>query len=247
MTPTPRSAIITIVATLAYLGLAILGWGGFAAFFSHRALIALAIALFVLSGVALFSGGNLSPGEREDRANRWVLVPFALIGLLDAYLPAYTDRIGFWTLDGDAIRWLGVVLFAGGGVLRTLASLCARPSVQRVSSHPARTHAGHERCLWSHPPPQLSGIARQLAGVGPRFSFGGRRAADGAPYPATPRAHPRGREAATHAVRRRVRCLLRPDVTADSQALLRRAAPEGPVWLYSVEKLTFWLLVLRGR
>jgi len=75
------------------------------------------------------------------------------------------------------------------------------------------------------------GIARQLAGVGPRLSFGGRRAADGAPYPATPRAHPRGREAVTHAVRRRVRCLLRPDVTADSQALLRRAAAEGPVWV----------------
>ena len=94
MTPTPRLAFITIVATLAYLGLAILGWGGFAAFFSHPARIALAIALFVLSGVALFSGGNLSPGEREDRANRWVFVPFALIGLLNAYLPAYTDRYG---------------------------------------------------------------------------------------------------------------------------------------------------------
>ena len=66
MTPTPTLAFITIVATLAYLGLAILGWGGFAAFFSHPALIALAIALFVLSGVALFSGGNVSPGERED-------------------------------------------------------------------------------------------------------------------------------------------------------------------------------------
>ena len=92
MTPTPRLAFITIVATLAYLGLAILGWGGFAAFFSHPALIALAIALLVLSGVALFSGGNLSPGEREDRANRWVIVAFGLIGLLAAYLPAYTDR-----------------------------------------------------------------------------------------------------------------------------------------------------------
>ena len=35
-----------------------------------------------------------------------------------AYLPAYTDRIGFWTLGGDTIRWLGVVLFAAGGALR---------------------------------------------------------------------------------------------------------------------------------
>jgi hypothetical protein len=47
---TPRLTLITIVATLAYLGLAILGWGGFAAFFSYSALIALAIVLFALSG-----------------------------------------------------------------------------------------------------------------------------------------------------------------------------------------------------
>jgi protein-S-isoprenylcysteine O-methyltransferase Ste14 len=118
MTTTPRLASITIVATFAYLGLAILGWGGFAAFFSHSALIALTIVLLALSGVAIFSGGNLSPGVREDRANRWVIVAFGLIGLLTAYLPAYTDRKGFWTLDGDAIRWLGVVLFAAGGALR---------------------------------------------------------------------------------------------------------------------------------
>ena len=75
MNLTPRLAFIIIVATLAYLGLAILGWGGFAAFFSHPARIALAIVLFLLSGIALFSGGNLSPGEREDRANRWVSPP----------------------------------------------------------------------------------------------------------------------------------------------------------------------------
>jgi protein-S-isoprenylcysteine O-methyltransferase Ste14 len=45
-------------------------------------------------------------------------VVFALIGLLSAYLPAYTDRKGFWTLDEDIVRWLGVVLFAAGGALR---------------------------------------------------------------------------------------------------------------------------------
>jgi protein-S-isoprenylcysteine O-methyltransferase Ste14 len=55
---------------------------------------------------------------REDRGNRWVLAAFAAIGLLGGYFPAYTDRFGFWTLDGDALRWLGVILFATGGVLR---------------------------------------------------------------------------------------------------------------------------------
>src|SRR5215468_6279865 len=118
MTPTPRMAFITVVAMLAYLGLAILGWGSFAAFFSHPPLIALVVVGFVLSGVALFSGGNLSPGEREDKGNRWVLAAFGVIGILLAYLPAYTDRKDFWTLDGDAIRWLGVVLSAAGGALR---------------------------------------------------------------------------------------------------------------------------------
>jgi protein-S-isoprenylcysteine O-methyltransferase Ste14 len=118
MALTPRLVVFTIVASLGYLGLAILGWGGFAAFFSHPALVALAIVGLVLSGVALFSAGNLSPGEREDRGNRWVLAAFGVIGLLLAYLPAYTDRNDFWTLDGEAVRWLGVVLFAVGGALR---------------------------------------------------------------------------------------------------------------------------------
>ena len=117
--PTPGSAFITIaVGTLAYMGLAIFGGGGFAAFFSHTPLIVLTIVTFALAGVSLFSRGNLSSGEREDRANRWVLIAFGVIGLLGAYLPAYTDRIDFWTFDGDAARWLGVVLFTAGGALR---------------------------------------------------------------------------------------------------------------------------------
>jgi protein-S-isoprenylcysteine O-methyltransferase Ste14 len=41
-----------------------------------------------------------------------------VIGLLMAYLPAYSDRKEFWTIDGDAIRWLGIVLFAARGALR---------------------------------------------------------------------------------------------------------------------------------
>ena len=118
MTPSPRFALFNIVATLAYLGLAILGSGGLALFFSHPALIALTVTLFAMSGVAVFSEGNLSAGVREDRANRWVIVAFGLIGVLAAYLPAYTDRKGFWILDGETIRWLGVVLFAAGGALR---------------------------------------------------------------------------------------------------------------------------------
>jgi protein-S-isoprenylcysteine O-methyltransferase Ste14 len=111
-------AFVSLVGTLVFLGLAILGRGGFAAFFVHPALTTLAITTIGLAGVALFSRGNLSPGEREDRGNRWVLIAFALIGLLAAYLPAYTDRKEVWTLDGESVRWLGVALFIAGGALR---------------------------------------------------------------------------------------------------------------------------------
>lgn len=118
MTNKPKFMGITVVAVLLYLGLAVLGWGGLAAFVSQPALIALTITTFALSGAALASSGNVSPGEREDRSNRWVLAVFTLIGLLLAYLPAYTDRKDFWTLDRETIRWVGVVLFAAGGALR---------------------------------------------------------------------------------------------------------------------------------
>ncbi len=72
---TPRLAFINMVSTFTYLGLAVLGRGGFAGFFSHPALLALAIALFVMAGAGLFSCGNVSPGVREDRGNRWIFIP----------------------------------------------------------------------------------------------------------------------------------------------------------------------------
>src|SRR5262245_19498918 len=118
MGPSSRLALVTVVGTFAYLGLAILGAGGFAAFFSPPSRLALTIVLFALTGAALFTSGNLSPGEREDRSNRWVIAALAAIGLLSAWLPAYTERKDFWIIDGDGLRWLGVVLFAAGGALR---------------------------------------------------------------------------------------------------------------------------------
>ena len=118
MMPKPRMILTALLTTLVYLAIAVLGWGGLSAFFAHPARIALAIVTFALAAAALFTEGNLSPGEREDRGNRWVLAVFAIIGLASAYLPAYTDRHDIWTLGGDGVRWLGVFLFAAGGALR---------------------------------------------------------------------------------------------------------------------------------
>ena len=114
----PALALASLGGVAVYLGLAIVGWGGFDAFFSNPARTALVIATAAMVIAASFSSGNLSAGEREDRSNRWVIGALGLIGLLSAWLPAYTDRKEFWTLDGDAVRWIGVVLHAGGGGMR---------------------------------------------------------------------------------------------------------------------------------
>jgi protein-S-isoprenylcysteine O-methyltransferase Ste14 len=118
MTLSPKILIITVTSTFAYLGIAILGRGGLAAFFSQPALIVLAVAFMAMAGISLFSSVHLGAGEREDRSNRWVIAALGAFGLLLAYLPAYADRENLWTLDGDAVRWLGAVLFIAGGALR---------------------------------------------------------------------------------------------------------------------------------
>ena len=110
--------LLTLVAVAAYLALAVLGMGGLEAFLAHDALIALAVVRVIMAVAGLLSAGNLSAGEREDRGNRWVLAAFAVIGLLAGWLPAYTDRREFWTIDGESVRWIGVALYAAGGSLR---------------------------------------------------------------------------------------------------------------------------------
>ena len=113
-----KLAFFAIASTLAYLGLAVWGLGGFSAFFSHAPLVVIVLATLVMTIASLFTEVNLSSGEREDRANRWVLPAFGVIGLLSGYLPAYTDRIDFWALGGEGVRWLGALLFIIGGTLR---------------------------------------------------------------------------------------------------------------------------------
>jgi protein-S-isoprenylcysteine O-methyltransferase Ste14 len=109
---------LILLATAVYFGLAMVGYGGIGAFLRNPARAALVVAALALSGAAVFVGGNISSGEREDRGNRWVIAALGVLGLVMGYLPAYCDRHEFWTIDGDAVRWFGVVMFIIGGVLR---------------------------------------------------------------------------------------------------------------------------------
>jgi hypothetical protein len=116
-----KLAIFTLATVALQFGLAVLGWGGFAAFFSHPPLVAVAIVTVVLTFVAFFSAGNLSAGEQEDRGNRWVLVAFGVLMILIAFLPAYTDRKNLFTL-----RWLPTAFTASSAIQAIWECLSAR-------------------------------------------------------------------------------------------------------------------------
>jgi protein-S-isoprenylcysteine O-methyltransferase Ste14 len=116
--PSLTLAVTALLSTGAFIGLAILGWGGPYPFFSHAPLAVLTAVTGLLTIAALFTAGNLNPGIREDRANRWVLAAFAILGLLIGWLPALTDRLDWGTIDGETTRWIGVALFTIGGTIR---------------------------------------------------------------------------------------------------------------------------------
>jgi len=111
-------AVTIMVGTIAYLALGVIGAGGLGAYLAHTPFIVVALVTIISAIIALFTRGNLSSGDREDRGNRWVLAAFGVLGLLNGWLPAYTDRIDFWTLGGDKVRWVGVVVFILGTALR---------------------------------------------------------------------------------------------------------------------------------
>jgi protein-S-isoprenylcysteine O-methyltransferase Ste14 len=122
---------------------------------------------------------NLSSGEKEDRANRWVFIAFSVIALASAVVAPYTDRIGLWTIDGESTRWVGVIVYVLGGALRlwSVFVLGSRFSglVAIQSGHTLETHGIYSLVR----NPSYLENAHQYGGVGIGFSQLGRRCGRG--------------------------------------------------------------------
>src|SRR5215472_12524602 len=126
-------ALITVAGTLAYLGLAVLGLG-FAPLLLPPGSCCPRDRILRTVWCRALQCRQSQPLRARGSCQSLVIVAFGLIGLL----AAYTDRKGFWTLDGDTVRWLGVVLFAHRWRVADLARLGARAPLQRVGGYPAR-------------------------------------------------------------------------------------------------------------
>ncbi len=116
---TIRNLVFGIGGALPFIALTIWGWGDLATFFSHPARTG--IILLALAGAIAYAftgSSSYGIGRREDPSSRWLFIPLILIAAVFGWLPPHLDRLDLWTIDGDAIRYLGVILTAIGGFVR---------------------------------------------------------------------------------------------------------------------------------
>lgn len=113
-----KCVFLGIFSILSQFTLAILGEGGFLAFFSVPAIRWVTVATVGISTAGFFADSNISSGVKEDRGNRWVMMAFGGIAILLTFFSAYTDREDFLTIDGDTTRWVGLAVYVLGAVVR---------------------------------------------------------------------------------------------------------------------------------
>jgi protein-S-isoprenylcysteine O-methyltransferase Ste14 len=116
--PNLAVGVLTTASTLLSLGLAALGWGELSSFLAHPARAGACLVIVLATIAMFFTDVNLSGFRRADSQYRWLLVPMFVVFLAILIVPTYTDRREIWTLDGDAVRYLGLAMLAIGLVFR---------------------------------------------------------------------------------------------------------------------------------
>jgi protein-S-isoprenylcysteine O-methyltransferase Ste14 len=118
--------MVSVLSTSALFGLSfaafVFGRGDWVAFFRSPARVGALVVSLALSVLVAFSGfGGMNPGKREDRGNRWIFLPFLVLSLGLAVLPAYLDGRDLWTTDEAVTPYVGLALLTLGGALRLAA------------------------------------------------------------------------------------------------------------------------------
>ena len=116
---TAKNLVFGLGGTLPFLALVIWGWGNWTTFFAHPARVGL-IILTLTGAIAFgFSGSSsVGIGQREDPSSRWIFIPLIIIAVAFAWLPPHLDRLNRWTIDGNTVRYLGLIITAIGGFVR---------------------------------------------------------------------------------------------------------------------------------
>ncbi len=119
----PRIVISSTVGVVIQLSLTILAWSDWSTYFAHPARSWLVIGSFLLLIVAWFTGtSGVSGGVAHSSASKTILYGFGLVILAQVVVPPFCDRRDIWVIDGDPVRYFGLVLFFAGSILRLAAA-----------------------------------------------------------------------------------------------------------------------------
>ena len=117
--PTPSILLLTVLPTLAFLGIVVWAYGNAPRFFQHPARVGWVVASILSTIIASFTDSSgLGSGRKEDRRNRWIFAPLLLLSLVLVWLPPYLDGCDLWALDRPIVPYVGLTLFVLGLVLR---------------------------------------------------------------------------------------------------------------------------------
>ena len=116
--PEIRITLFLVVSTLLFFVLPLWAWGSVSGLLAHPARAGTFLAAVAATVAFCFSGTNFATLKWEDRRTRIVIPAAIAITAPLLFLPAYADRRGIIVFDGDAARYLGLVVYSVGCVLR---------------------------------------------------------------------------------------------------------------------------------
>lgn len=140
--------------TVPFLALTIWGWGDWTTFFVNPARTGAIILAFIGAFAYGFSGSSgLGIGRIEDSSSRWIFIPIITIAVAFAWLPPHLDRVNRWTVDGNTVRYIGLIITAIGGFVRvaTVFDLGHRFSIFVVLQSDHRLKSDGFYALIRHP------------------------------------------------------------------------------------------------
>jgi protein-S-isoprenylcysteine O-methyltransferase Ste14 len=118
----PRIAAFGLFGLVGQIGLTILAWGDWNSFFAHPARTSIVVFSIVLVGIVGFSGASgLSTGKSHSPDSKRILFPIIALSFAMIIVPPYCDRRDHFTMDGDMMRYLGLVVCIVGSVIRLAA------------------------------------------------------------------------------------------------------------------------------
>jgi len=116
--PDIRITLLLVVSTLLIFLLPCWAWGSVSGLLAHPARAGAFLVAAAGAVAFLFSGMDFTSLKWEDRRTRLVIPAAIAITVPLLFLPVYADRREIMVFDGDAVRYLGLVVYAAGCVLR---------------------------------------------------------------------------------------------------------------------------------